>query len=148
MKPMIVILKEGTDSSQGKSQILSNINACQAVSEAIRTTLGPRGMDKLIVDNRGKATISNDGATILKLLEIIHPAARTLVDIAKSQDAEVGDGTTSVVLLTTEILKNMKAFIDEGMHPTIIIRAIRKATALAIKKIKEISINIKADDAK
>jgi T-complex protein 1 subunit eta len=145
MKPMIVILKEGTDSSQGKSQILSNINACQAVSEAIRTTLGPRGMDKLIVDNRGKATISNDGATILKLLEIIHPAARTLVDIAKSQDAEVGDGTTSVVLLTTEILKNMKAFIDEGMHPTIIIRAIRKATALAIKKIKEISINIKAE---
>ncbi len=145
---MIIILKDGTDSSQGKSQIISNINACQAVAEAIRTTLGPRGMDKLIVDNRGKATISNDGATILNLLEVVHPAARTLVDIAKSQDAEVGDGTTSVVLLTGEILKNMKPFIDDGMHPTIIIRAIRKATGLAIKKLKEISINIKSDDPK
>ncbi|UJR09951.1 hypothetical protein I4U23_014174 [Adineta vaga] len=148
MKPMIVVLKDGTDSSQGKSQVISNISACQAVAECIRTTLGPRGMDKLIVDSRGKATISNDGATILKLLEIIHPAARTLVDIAKSQDAEVGDGTTSVVLLAAEILKSTKTFIDDGMHPTIIIRAIRKATALATKKIKEISINVKKDDAK
>ena len=94
----------------------------------------------------GKATISNDGATILKLLEIVHPAARTLVDIAKSQDAEVGDGTTSVVLLTSEILKNTKAFIEDGMHPTIIIRAIRKATALATKKIKEIAMTVKSND--
>ncbi|CAF3185445.1 unnamed protein product [Rotaria socialis] len=147
-QPMIIILKEGTDSSQGKSQVLSNISACQAVAEAIRTTLGPRGMDKLIVDSHSKATISNDGATILKLLEIIHPAARTLVDIAKSQDAEVGDGTTSVVLLTVELLKNSRTFIEDGMHPTIIIRAIRKATALAIKKIKEIAVHIKVDDPK
>ncbi|CAF1487788.1 unnamed protein product [Adineta steineri] len=148
MKPMIVILKDGTDSNQGKNQVVSNISACLAVSEAIRTTLGPRGMDKLIVDNRGTATISNDGATILKLLEIIHPAARTLVDIAKSQDAEVGDGTTSVVLITAEILKNAKSFIEDGMHPTIIIRAIRKATALTIKKIKEVAVTIKSDDDK
>lgn len=145
---MIVILKEGTDSSQGKPQILTNINACQAVAEAVRTTLGPRGMDKLIVDSRGKATISNDGATIVKLLEIIHPAARTLVDIAKSQDAEVGDGTTSVVLLTSEILKTTKTFIEDGMHPTILIRAIRKATSLATKKIKEIAVSVKSNDPK
>lgn len=148
MQPMIIILKEGTDSSQGKGQVLSNINACQAIGEAIRTTLGPRGMDKLIVDGRGKATISNDGATILKLLEVVHPAARTLVDIAKSQDAEVGDGTTSVVLLTSEILKNSKVFIEDGMHPTVIIRALRKGTALAIKTVKEIAVNVKANDAK
>ncbi|CAF0859749.1 unnamed protein product [Adineta ricciae] len=148
MKPMIVILKDGTDSSQGKPQVLSNISACQAVAEAIRTTLGPRGMDKLIVDKRGKATISNDGATILKLLEVVHPAARTLVDIAKSQDAEVGDGTTSVVLLAAEILKSTRTFIEDGMHPTIVIRAVRKATALATEKIREISINVKKDDAK
>ena len=148
MQPMIIILKEGTDSAQGKSQVLSNISACQAVAETVRTTLGPRGMDKLIVDNRGKATISNDGATILKLLEIVHPAARTLVDIAKSQDAEVGDGTTSVVLLTAEILKNTKTFIEDGMHPTVVIRAIRKATALATKKIKEIAVTVKSDDPK
>lgn len=148
MQPMIIILKEGTDSSQGKGQVLSNINACQAIGEAIRTTLGPRGMDKLIVDGRGKATISNDGATILKLLEVVHPAARTLVDIAKSQDAEVGDGTTSVVLLTSEILKNSKVFIEDGMHPTVIIRALRKGTALAIKTVKDIAVNVKANDAK
>lgn len=83
------MLKEGTDSSQGKSQLISNINACQTIMDAVRTTLGPRGMDKLIVDSSGQATISNDGATIMKLLDIVHPAAKTLVDIAKSQDAEV-----------------------------------------------------------
>lgn len=82
-------MKEGTENSQGKPQLVSNINACQAVVDAVRTTLGPRGMDKLIVSDNGKSTISNDGATIMKLLDIIHPAAKTLVDIAKSQDAEV-----------------------------------------------------------
>lgn len=87
-----MLLKEGTDTSQGKPQLVSNINACQSIVDAVRTTLGPRGMDKLIVDAQGKATISNDGATIMKLLEIIHPAAKTLVDIAKSQDAEVSCG--------------------------------------------------------
>ena len=89
MQPQIILLKEGTDTSQGVPQIISNINACQAIADAVRTTLGPRGMDKLIVDDHGKATISNDGATILKTLDIVHPAAKTLVDIAKSQDAEV-----------------------------------------------------------
>lgn len=83
------MLKEGTDSSQGKPQLISNINACALVVDSVRTTLGPRGMDKLIVDQNGKGTISNDGATILKLLDIVHPAAKTLVDIAKSQDVEV-----------------------------------------------------------
>lgn len=82
-------MKEGTDSSQGKPQLISNITACQMVGDSVKTTLGPRGMDKLIVDQNGKSTISNDGATILKLLDIVHPAAKTLVDIAKSQDAEV-----------------------------------------------------------
>jgi T-complex protein 1 subunit eta len=82
-------LKEGTESSQGIPHLVSNINACQALADAVRTTLGPRGMDKLIVDNHGKSTISNDGATIMNLLDVVHPAAKTLVDIAKSQDAEV-----------------------------------------------------------
>ncbi|KPJ18803.1 T-complex protein 1 subunit eta [Papilio machaon] len=88
IQPQILVLKEGTDQSQGKPQLISNINACQLVVDAVRTTLGPRGMDKLIVDHNGKAVISNDGATIMKLLDIVHPAAKTLVDIAKSQDAE------------------------------------------------------------
>ena len=92
----ILILKEGTENTQGKEQLISNINACEVVASSVRTTLGPRGMDKLIVDMRGKSTISNDGATILKLLQIVHPAARTLVDIAKSQDAEVRFRQTNV----------------------------------------------------
>ncbi|XP_059612883.1 T-complex protein 1 subunit eta [Phlebotomus argentipes] len=141
MQPQIVLLKEGTDTSQGKPQLISNINACQAVVDAVRTTLGPRGMDKLIV-NGGKATISNDGATIMKLLDIVHPAARTLVDIAKSQDAEVGDGTTSVVLLAGEFLKQVKPFVEEGVHPRIIIKAVRKALQLCVDKIGELAVKI------
>ncbi|TSL41001.1 T-complex protein 1 subunit eta [Bagarius yarrelli] len=142
----VILLKEGTDTSQGVPQLVSNINACQVISEAVRTTLGPRGMDKLIVDNRGKATISNDGATILKLLDVVHPAAKTLVDIARSQDAEVGDGTTSVTLLAAEFLKQLKPYVEEGLHPQTIIRAFRTATQLAVKKIKEIAVTIKKDD--
>lgn len=84
--------------------------------DAVRTTLGPRGMDKLIVDKNGKATISNDGATIMKLLDIVHPAAKTLVDIAKSQDAEVGDGTTTVVLLAGEFLKQVSYLNKHWYH--------------------------------
>lgn len=116
------------------------------ISEAVRTTLGPRGMDKLMVDGRGKATISNDGATILKLLDVVHPAAKTLVDIARSQDAEVGDGTTSVTLLAAEFLKQLKPYVEEGLHPQTIIRAFRTATNLAVSKIKEISVPVKKDD--
>lgn len=83
-QPQIILLREGTDTSQGKAQIVSNINACQSVAEVVRTTLGPRGMDKLIHDGH-KATISNDGATIMRLLDIVHPAAKTLVDISMAQ---------------------------------------------------------------
>lgn len=114
--------------------------------DAIRTTLGPRGMDKLIVDSRGKATISNDGATIMKLLDVIHPAAKSLVDIAKSQDAEVGDGTTSVVILAGEFLKQCKPFVEEGVHPRIIIRSFRKATKLALDRMAELAVKINKDN--
>ncbi|KAM3567689.1 hypothetical protein VYU27_010171, partial [Nannochloropsis oceanica] len=103
MQPQIILLKEGTDTSQGKAQLISNINACQAVADTIRSTLGPRGMDKLMYDGRS-VTISNDGATIMKYLDIVHPAAKTLADISLSQDPAGGDGTTSVVLLASEIV--------------------------------------------
>jgi len=146
MQPRIILLKEGTDSSQGVPQIVSNINACQMVVEAIRTTLGPRGMDKLIVDSKEKVTISNDGATILGLLDIVHPAAKTLVDIARSQDAEVGDGTTTVTLLAGEFMKQAKPYIEDGINSQIIIRSFRKATAFALKKIREIQVTVKSDD--
>jgi len=142
MQAPIILLKEGTESSQGRSQVISNINACQAIAEAVRTTLGPRGMDKLIVDSKGSVTISNDGATILKKLEVTHPAARTLVDISKSQDAEVGDGTTSVVLLAAEFLKQCKPFVEEGLHPQVIVRSLRKGCQLSVDKINEIAVKI------
>merc|ERR1719370_2476822 len=147
MQPQIILLKEGTDSSQGIPQLISNINACEVVADAIRTTLGPRGMDKLIVvGNQQKATISNDGATIVKLLDIVHPAARALVDIAKSQDAEVGDGTTSVVLLAVEFLRLIKPLVEENVHPQILIKGYRKATQLALQKIRDIAVKIKKED--
>ena len=142
----IILLKEDTDVSQGTGQLLSNIGACSSIVSCVASTLGPRGMDKLIVDARGKATISNDGATILKLLEIVHPAAKTLVDIARAQDAEVGDGTTSVVLLAGEMLKEAKQFIEEGVAPHVIIKGYRKAVQLAIQKIHDMAVNIDKSD--
>jgi len=149
LNPQIVILKDGTDESSGKGQIISNINSCQAVVDVIKTTLGPRGMDKLIHDGRS-VTISNDGATLISLLDIVHPAAKTLVDIAKSQDNQVGDGTTSVVLTAGELLRQAKQFIDEGMHSQIIIKGYREAMKLCIDRIKEISVKIadKSDEEK
>lgn len=140
------MLKEGTEASQGTSQVVSNINACQVVADAVRTTLGPRGMDKLIVEQNGRVTISNDGATIVKLLDIVHPAAKTLVEISKSQDAEVGDGTTTVTLLAAEFLKQVKMFVEDNVHPQVIIRAYRKATQLALDKIKEIAVTVPKED--
>eukprot|EP01033_Poteriospumella_lacustris_P006863 gene6863-4944_t len=138
-QPQIILLREGTDTSQGKAQIVSNINACQAVAETLKTTLGPRGMDKLVFDGR-TTTISNDGATIMRLLDIVHPAAKTLVDISMAQDAEVGDGTTSVVLLAGEILKEMKDFVEDGLHPRVIVKGIREALKNALQTISEVSI--------
>lgn len=147
-QPQIILLREGTDTSQGKGQLLSNIGACLTIVDNVRTTLGPRGMDKLIVDSKGDVTISNDGATIMKLLDIIHPAAKTLVDIARAQDAEVGDGTTSVVLFAGEILKEVKPYIEDGVPPQAIIKGLRKASELAINKVKELAVHInRKDDA-
>lgn len=143
-QPQIILLKEGTDTSQGKAQIVSNINSCQAVAETVRTTLGPRGMDKLIFDGN-RTTISNDGATIMKLLDIVHPAAKTLVDISIAQDAEVGDGTTSVVLLAAEILKEVKDFVEDGLHPRVIIKGIRDSLNIVLAKIEEIGVEAEGD---
>ena len=147
----------GTDSSQGKGQVISNINACLAVQNTIRSTLGPYGGDLLLVDTNGRQTITNDGATImkvrsfkaplrsilicLKLLDIVHPAARILTDIARSQDAEVGDGTTSVVVLAGEILKEIKDHVENGVSSQVIIKGLRRASSMAVNKIHEIAVN-------
>eukprot|EP00405_Crypthecodinium_cohnii_P017401 CAMPEP_0206451888 /NCGR_PEP_ID=MMETSP0324_2-20121206/19614_1 /ASSEMBLY_ACC=CAM_ASM_000836 /TAXON_ID=2866 /ORGANISM="Crypthecodinium cohnii, Strain Seligo" /LENGTH=569 /DNA_ID=CAMNT_0053921865 /DNA_START=71 /DNA_END=1780 /DNA_ORIENTATION=+ len=149
MRPPIILLKDGTDSSQGKNQIISNINACQAVVDIVKTTLGPRGMDKLIEDG-GETTITNDGATVMKKLSVVHPAARILVDISKAQDNEVGDGTTSVVVLAGELLKEAKNFLEDGLVAPQIIKGYRVACQLALQKLGDIAVDLtqKADEDK
>lgn len=144
--PTIVVLKEGTDASQGRGQIITNINACLAIQDTLKPTLGPFGSDILIVSSNGKTTISNDGATILKLLDIVHPAAQMLVDISRSQDAEVGDGTTSVTILAGELLKEAKGFIEDGISSYLITKGYRKACELCMEKIQEIAVDIKTGD--
>lgn len=140
-QPTILLLREGTDTSQGKAQLVSNINAIGAVVDVLRTTLGPRGMDKLIhKDNQ--VTISNDGATLMKLLDVVHPAAKTLVDIARSQDAEVGDGTTSVVVIAGEFLREIKSFVEDGVHPQIIIKAFRSACEQALVQMDKLKVTL------
>jgi T-complex protein 1 subunit eta len=148
MQPRVVLLKEDTDTSQGRGQIISNINACEAVFEILKTTLGPCGMDKLIytTGQRSGVTISNDGATIIKTLDIVHPAARTLVDISRSQDTEVGDGTTSVTLLAGEFLRQSKRFVEDNVHPQVIITGYRLACEQALKRLGELQINIDKND--
>lgn len=146
MQPLIILLKDGTDSSQGRGHIVSNIDACLNIVDMVKTTLGPRGMDKLIHDGRS-ATISNDGATIVSLLDIVHPAAKALVDIAKSQDAEVGDGTTSVMILAGELLKEAKQFVEDGVHPQVIISSFRTALDLALKHLDELSVDTGTQNA-
>ncbi|PTN14379.1 chaperonin-containing T-complex subunit CCT7 [Saccharomyces cerevisiae] len=143
--PTIVVLKEGTDASQGKGQIISNINACVAVQEALKPTLGPLGSDILIVTSNQKTTISNDGATILKLLDVVHPAAKTLVDISRAQDAEVGDGTTTVTILAGELMKEAKPFLEEGISSHLIMKGYRKAVSLAVEKINELAVDITSE---
>lgn len=142
MRPPIILLKEGTDTSQGKAQIISNINACQAVVSIVKSTLGPRGMDKLIEDG-SETTITNDGATVMKKLHVVHPAAKILVDISKAQDNEVGDGTTSVVVLAGELLKEAKSFLEDGLVAPQIIKGYRLACTLAVQKLLEMAVDLK-----
>ena len=149
LNPPILVLKKDTENTKGKEQIISNIEACEAMAEVVRTTLGPRGMDKMIINENG-TTISNDGATIIKLLNIEHPAAKSLADVAKSQDNEIGDGTTSVMIFAGELLKEAKQFIQDGISPQIIINGYWKALQLAKKKLEEcaITINDKSEEEK
>eukprot|EP01053_Blabericola_migrator_P000959 Blabericola_migrator_1__958@NODE_123_length_13376_cov_72_514539_g109_i0_p3_GENE_NODE_123_length_13376_cov_72_514539_g109_i0NODE_123_length_13376_cov_72_514539_g109_i0_p3_ORF_typecomplete_len556_score124_62Cpn60_TCP1/PF00118_24/9e158_NODE_123_length_13376_cov_72_514539_g109_i08172484 len=142
MNQPIILLKEGTEASQGKSLILSNIKACQQIVETIKTTLGPRGQDKLMVSQNNVVSITNDGATIMDLLNIVHPAAAMLADISQSQDAEVGDGTTTVVIFAGELLEEARAFIEDGVHPQLIVAGYRRACLLALEKVKELQVDL------
>ena len=144
IQPQLVLLREGTDTSQGKPQLISNINACINIVDTVKSTLGPCGMDKLIHNGRD-VQISNDGATIMNLLEIVHPAAKSLVDIARAQDNEVGDGTTSVVVLAGELLKESKQCVEDGIAPQVIVKAYRSALAIALKALDKLCVPFKAE---
>ncbi|KAJ1937243.1 T-complex protein 1 subunit delta, partial [Kickxella alabastrina] len=125
---------------------LSNITAAKAVADAIRTSLGPRGMDKMIETGKKEVVISNDGATILKHMSVLHPAARMLVDLSAAQDIEAGDGTTSVVVLAGSLLSAAEKLLKKGIHPTQIAEGFQYAAIEAVKILEEISIPINLDD--
>jgi len=142
----VLILKEGTSRRRGKEARRANITAARIVAEMLRSTLGPRGMDKMLIDSLGDITITNDGATILDEMDIQNPAAKMMVEVAKAQDKEVGDGTTTVVVLGGELLKQAEALLDQNVHPTIIISGYKKAAEKAVEILREISKPIDLDD--
>jgi thermosome len=141
-----IILKEGTERKQGKDAQKNNIAAAKAVAEAVRTTLGPKGMDKMLVDSLGDVTITNDGATILDTIDIEHPAAKMIVEVAKTQDDKVGDGTTTSVIISGELLNLAQELMDQSVHPTIIIRGYRKALVKSKEILKELATKIDIND--
>jgi thermosome len=144
----IIILKEGTKREKGKGAQLNNIMAARAISDAVKSTLGPKGMDKMLVDSMGDVVITNDGATILKEIDVEHPAAKMIVEVAKSQDEECGDGTTSAVILTGELLKYAGELIEQNIHPTVICTGYKLASQKAIAELNKMAIPIKTGDKK
>ncbi|MCK4614553.1 MAG: thermosome subunit, partial [Thermoplasmata archaeon] len=138
----ILVLKEGTQRESGKTAQNRNIAAARAIADAVRTTLGPKGMDKMLVDSMGDVVITNDGVTILKEIDVEHPAAKMVVEVAKTQDEECGDGTTSTVIIAGELLKQAEALTDQGVHPTIIANGFRMASEKALEILKDISIEV------
>ncbi|MCW3996552.1 MAG: thermosome subunit beta [Candidatus Bathyarchaeota archaeon] len=142
----VLVLKEGTGRATGKEAQKNNIAAAKIVAETVKTTLGPRGMDKMLVSSIGDVTITNDGATILKELDVQHPAAKMLVEVAKTQDNEVGDGTTSSVILAGELLSKAERLLDENIHPTVIIDGYKKASAKAQEVIDNMAMTVGIKD--
>ena len=132
----ILILREGARRERGREAMANNIMAARAVAKAVRSTLGPRGMDKLLVDTIGDVTITNDGVTILREMEVEHPAAKMLVEAAKAQNDAVGDGTTTVAILTGELLKRAEELVDLGVHPTMIVQGYSMAADKAIEVLE------------
>ncbi|MCS7093635.1 MAG: thermosome subunit beta [Candidatus Aenigmarchaeota archaeon] len=144
----VLILPEGTLRSTGKDAQRNNIAAAKAVADIVRTTLGPKGMDKMLVDSIGDITITNDGVTILEEMEVEHPAAKMMVEVAKTQNEEVGDGTTSAVIIAGELLKRAEELLDQDIHPTVIIKGYQLAKEEALRVLEEIAtpINLKEED--
>jgi thermosome len=144
----VLILKEGTTRSRGKEAQRNNIMAARVIGEVLKTTLGPRGMDKMLIDSLGDITITNDGAAILNEIDVEHPAAKMMVEIAKTQDDMVGDGTTTAVVLASELLKKAEELLDQNIHPTILVSGYRKAAQKAIEIINKTAVPVNIEDRK
>jgi thermosome len=144
----VLILKEGTTRSRGKEAQRNNIMAARVIGEVLKTTLGPRGMDKMLIDSLGDITITNDGAAILDEIDVEHPAAKMMVEIAKTQDDMVGDGTTTTVVLASELLKKAEELLDQNIHPTILVSGYRKAAQKAIETINKVAVPVDIEDSK
>jgi archaeal chaperonin len=143
----ILVLKEGTERDRGKSASNSNIAAARAIADAVRSTLGPRGMDKMLVDSMGDITITNDGVTILKEVDVEHPAAKMIVEVAKTQDQQCGDGTTTAVVLAGELLKRAEGLLEQNIHPTVITNGYQLALQEARRLLEtEIGTKVKPED--
>ncbi|KAB2946777.1 MAG: thermosome subunit [Candidatus Methanoperedens nitroreducens] len=142
----IFILREGSQRTKGREAQNNNIMAAKAVAAAVRTTLGPKGMDKMLVDSMGDIVITNDGATILKEMDIEHPAAKMIVEVAKTQDDEVGDGTTTAAVLAGEFLKNAEELLEMGVHPTVIASGYRLASIKAKEILQTLAKKVTSDD--
>ncbi len=142
----VVLLKEGSSENKGREAQKNNIAAAKIIAEIVHSSLGPRGMDKMLVDSLGDVTITNDGATILKEIDVQHPAAKMLVEISKTTDSEVGDGTTSAVILAGALLENAESLINQDIHPTIIVDGYRKASKKVLQYLKDIAEEVSAND--
>ena len=142
----VLILKEGTSRRRGKEAQRANIMAAKIVAEVVKSTLGPRGMDKMLVDTLGDVTITNDGATILDEMDVQHPAAKMMVEVAKTQDDEVGDGTTTAVVMAGELLKKAEELLDENVRPTLIVHGFKQAAERSINMLNEITQAVNIDD--
>ena len=142
----VVLLKEGGSETKGRDAQKNNIAASKIIAEIVHSSLGPRGMDKMLVDSLGDVTITNDGATILKEIDVQHPAAKMLVEISKTTDNEVGDGTTSAVVLAGSLLENAESLLEQNVHPTIIVDGYRRAGKQALEFLKEIAEPVSSDD--
>ena len=142
----VLILKEGTSRSRGREAQRANIMAAKVLAETVRSTIGPKGMDKMLVAGMGDIVITNDGATIMKEMDVQNPAAKMLVEVAKTQDSEVGDGTTTAVVLAGELLAGAEALLDKDIHPNVIIDGYRDAAEKAQEILDKIAVNIKPDD--
>jgi thermosome len=142
----VLILKEGTERSRGRDARKSNLMAAQIISEVLKSTLGPRGMDKMLIDSLGDITITNDGATVLDEIDVQHPAAKMIIEVAKTQDDEVGDGTTTSVILAGELLKKAQELLDDDIHPSLIIAGYQKAAEKALETLNAVALDVDLED--